>query len=1852
MSIDIAEVKWDDEQSITEPKDLKLDDIKWDDKEVATPKTTTPAPAPSAPDESKAKTPKEKSLWERAKEGAKEAWNMIAPGVDNVVNVVSPIEIEVDKGGNNIRTKMDEAVTPDDVSFKVYKKIGALSKTASGLGEAKQEDIDTYNQNLGRLLVEDMGFDDFGMDEHGKYYVTKDGKDIELGKSSVKSIIADTLGDAGELAGGIIGAKKGYDMGKSLGWKGKVGGSILGGAIGASGGNAYDQLVSAVETGEKLTAAQRLKEMTKAAELNIAADIGGQALVKSAGVVAKPFKKAYELAKRKKLPERLADQFAKSVSDLPEREQAETLDALLYAKDSGIDLTSSSVVQNPQVDQFVQVVARNPFVRKAIKGTEAKNRDKLVENIYKIIDEKGAKATPEELDALLKQELGDAKAIRRAETDDAYEAFRASDTGAYKAKKDGLLTDLETRAKEWGYREKDPDSGELINPDLDKQVNRIKKYINYHAKKDGYLSASDLDTINSKLYKMADTASDPATRKMIYETRDQISDHIGVLAEKSGDDVVQKLRKAKTRYKEKENIYGVSSKHPDIKRALESHQANEEIHKLLTGANALDNANILKQELSRTKHGTELLGALGRKHIDDALADVDLGSASALSKAIGGDNIEVAKRLLGDKAGAQLGHIQKLLSMMGKTETLLKGAGAPINNGPSKSGIVEDAWNAVKKYTAYYAEHRYMSKVLTSTVAQKAYTKALQKAVRASSKEDIKSINSLLRTSAKATAKEYKVNMDDIVDMQSSRREEALAKRQARKKEVLAKREALKEKRDLAKSVKDFTLPDTHEIQAVERLYKGDNKHQSFASHTIRNIKEGNPTEVDIKKYLQAKKSIDADALASLQNKLQKESQEQAIMIGEKAELKELQKNIDTLDDEGIKRLSALDEKFNGKMFGAGGVAAIGASQADLDAEENRSAYIGKQEINMDNNEVLKDGKLTKDELVSLIEHAPEFEKQLATFGDVESEGKQKVMDRMLSMFNDEDPVTALAMVAENFYGGDDKKFMTAINDKKIESVSDAWVRDILDSDTNRKRVPTPVSDDYFSDIIKGVFVSEGGYVNDPDDLGGETRYGISKRAFPNEDIKHLSKERATELYRQLWEKKGYDKLENKAVAAQMFDMGINAGDSRAIKMAQRLLGVKADGVMGPVTLAALNDAGDEFVDAYKGARADYYRRISKYRNNKKYPDIKRALESHQANEEIHKLLTGANALDNANILKQELSRTKHGTELLGALGRKHIDDALADVDLGSASALSKAIGGDNIEVAKRLLGDKAGAQLGHIQKLLSMMGKTETLLKGAGAPINNGPSKSGIVEDAWNAVKKYTAYYAEHRYMSKVLTSTVAQKAYTKALQKAVRASSKEDIKSINSLLRTSAKATAKEYKVNMDDIVDMQSSRREEALAKRQARKKEVLAKREALKEKRDLAKSVKDFTLPDTHEIQAVERLYKGDNKHQSFASHTIRNIKEGNPTEVDIKKYLQAKKSIDADALASLQNKLQKESQEQAIMIGEKAELKELQKNIDTLDDEGIKRLSALDEKFNGKMFGAGGVAAIGASQADLDAEENRSAYIGKQEINMDNNEVLKDGKLTKDELVSLIEHAPEFEKQLATFGDVESEGKQKVMDRMLSMFNDEDPVTALAMVAENFYGGDDKKFMTAINDKKIESVSDAWVRDILDSDTNRKRVPTPVSDDYFSDIIKGVFVSEGGYVNDPDDLGGETRYGISKRAFPNEDIKHLSKERATELYRQLWEKKGYDKLENKAVAAQMFDMGINAGDSRAIKMAQRLLGVKADGVMGPVTLAALNDAGDEFVDAYKGARADYYRRISKYRNNKKYLNGWLKRIERV
>jgi hypothetical protein len=87
-----------------------------------------------------------------------------------------------------------------------------------------------------------------------------------------------------------------------------------------------------------------------------------------------------------------------------------------------------------------------------------------------------------------------------------------------------------------------------------------------------------------------------------------------------------------------------------------------------------------------------------------------------------------------------------------------------------------------------------------------------------------------------------------------------------------------------------------------------------------------------------------------------------------------------------------------------------------------------------------------------------------------------------------------------------------------------------------------------FTKVIEFVLEHEGGYVNHPDDPGGETNMGISKRAYPDLDIKNLKKQQAVEIYkRDYWDKAGCEKLDFPLAACHM-DAAVNAGIGRATK--------------------------------------------------------------------------------------------------------------------------------------------------------------------------------------------------------------------------------------------------------------------------------------------------------------------------------------------------------------------------------------------------------------------------------------------------------------------------------------------------------------------------------------------------------------------------------------------------------------------------------------------------------------------------------------------------------------------------------
>ena len=155
-------------------------------------------------------------------------------------------------------------------------------------------------------------------------------------------------------------------------------------------------------------------------------------------------------------------------------------------------------------------------------------------------------------------------------------------------------------------------------------------------------------------------------------------------------------------------------------------------------------------------------------------------------------------------------------------------------------------------------------------------------------------------------------------------------------------------------------------------------------------------------------------------------------------------------------------------------------------------------------------------------------------------------------------------------------------------------------------------------------------------------------------------------------------------------------------------------------------------------------------------------------------------------------------------------------------------------------------------------------------------------------------------------------------------------------------------------------------------------------------------------------------------------------------------------------------------------------------------------------------------------------------------------------------------------------------------------------------------------------------------------------------DYAVDLV---LKHEGGYVFDPKDPGGETNFGISKRAFPNENIKALTKERARDIYYQkFWLPNSLDKLTDPEIAAAALDTVVNHGKGgMLIQQAAQNIGIplSVDGKVGPDTVQSLNTVVPKlYLNALYEVRADYYESLARKNPDlQKFVPGWMKRISK-
>lgn len=148
---------------------------------------------------------------------------------------------------------------------------------------------------------------------------------------------------------------------------------------------------------------------------------------------------------------------------------------------------------------------------------------------------------------------------------------------------------------------------------------------------------------------------------------------------------------------------------------------------------------------------------------------------------------------------------------------------------------------------------------------------------------------------------------------------------------------------------------------------------------------------------------------------------------------------------------------------------------------------------------------------------------------------------------------------------------------------------------------------------------------------------------------------------------------------------------------------------------------------------------------------------------------------------------------------------------------------------------------------------------------------------------------------------------------------------------------------------------------------------------------------------------------------------------------------------------------------------------------------------------------------------------------------------------------------------------------------------------------------------------------------------------------FTRCIRHILNEEGGYVNHAKDPGGETKYGISKRAYPQLDIPNLTLEEAEKIYkRDYWEPVLGNQWPD-GLALLLFDTAVNMGVKTAIVLLQKTLNVEQDGIIGPVTRLAAQKHMPFLLNSFCAERTLRY---AMNKNLETFGRGWFRRLFRM
>jgi len=161
---------------------------------------------------------------------------------------------------------------------------------------------------------------------------------------------------------------------------------------------------------------------------------------------------------------------------------------------------------------------------------------------------------------------------------------------------------------------------------------------------------------------------------------------------------------------------------------------------------------------------------------------------------------------------------------------------------------------------------------------------------------------------------------------------------------------------------------------------------------------------------------------------------------------------------------------------------------------------------------------------------------------------------------------------------------------------------------------------------------------------------------------------------------------------------------------------------------------------------------------------------------------------------------------------------------------------------------------------------------------------------------------------------------------------------------------------------------------------------------------------------------------------------------------------------------------------------------------------------------------------------------------------------------------------------------------------------------------------------------------------------------------FESALSEVLLAEGGYVDHPNDRGGPTNFGITQKTLSDflgrdatvDEVKNLDIDTVRKIYKQnYWDRLRLSFIIDSRLSDIIFDQAVNRGTRRVAEQIQRVVGVKQDGVIGPLTLKAINnmDSKKMLLNFIKQSQDAYVSIVTHNPSQLVFLSGWIKRTHK-